>query len=106
MRKNPTEVQTLLSAHISPQTPAIVLNHEPSFQEQLTQAGVFLVVSGHTHNGQFWPGNFLARRIYKEYTYGLVSKGAFQSVTTNGVGTAILPMRTFNTGEIVLLHFI
>jgi predicted MPP superfamily phosphohydrolase len=104
-RKDPQEVETLLSSQLSSTTPSIVLNHEPSFHSELTNAGVFLVVSGHTHGGQFWPGILFARRVYKEYVYGLVQKGMFQSVTTNGIGTFGPRFRTFNTGEVVVLEF-
>jgi len=82
-----------------------VLNHEPVFQELLKQSGAFLVVSGHVHNGQFWPGTYVARPFYGKYTYGLQKLGDFTSITTGGAGTYGPPMRTFNTPEIVTILF-
>ncbi|MCX6703113.1 MAG: metallophosphoesterase [Candidatus Zambryskibacteria bacterium] len=105
-KKDPQEVENLLlEKGITKATPAIVINHEPSFQTELQNAGVFLNTSGHTHGGQLWPGIFIARRVYKEYVYGLVTKSSFNSITTNGIGTAGPRMRTFNRGEVVVIEF-
>lgn len=104
--KNNDEVKKLFTEKgISTTTPAMVINHEPSFQKVMQDAGVFLSVSGHTHGGQAWPGKYISQRVYGKYWYGLVKEGSFQSVTTNGVGTFGPRMRTFNTGEVVVLEF-
>lgn len=104
--KNNEEVQELLVKNgVSSSTPAIVINHEPSFQTILQNAGVFLSVSGHTHGGQVWPGKYLAQRVYGKYWYGLVTEGKYQSITTNGIGTFGPRMRTFNRGEVVVIEF-
>ncbi len=104
--KDPLEVEGILAREgITASNPAIVLNHEPIFHKELTDAGVFLVVSGHTHGGQVWPGNYIARRVYKEYVYGLVTKNGLNSITTNGIGTFGPRMRTFNRGEVVVIEF-
>lgn len=104
--KDGNEVAEVLAQEgVTASSPAIVLNHEPIFHKELTDAGVFLVVSGHTHGGQVWPGNYIARRVYKEYVYGLVSKNGLNSITTNGIGTFGPRMRTFNRGEVVVIEF-
>lgn len=104
--KDGTEVSRVLADKgVDKSRPAIVINHEPIFHKELALAGVFLVTSGHTHGGQLWPGNLIARRVYKEYVYGLVTKDGLQSVTTNGIGTFGPRMRTFNTGEVVVMEF-
>ncbi len=104
--KNNDEVALLLKEKgISTTTPAIVINHEPGFQSVMKDAGVFLNVSGHTHGGQAWPGKYISQRVYGQYWYGLVKDGLFQSVTTSGVGTFGPRMRTFNTGEVVVITF-
>jgi uncharacterized protein len=103
--KDTVDIEKVLSTNISKEKPAIVLNHEPLFQDLLKDKGVFLVVSGHTHGGQLWPGRYIAKRIYKEYLYGLVTSEYFNSITTSGVGTYGPRLRTFNTPEIVLIEF-
>ena len=85
--------------------PTILINHPPTFQQQALDKGVSLMVSGHTHNGQFWPLGYLVRAIYGRYTYGEYSFGALTGITTRGVGTAGPPMRLFNTPELVVITF-
>lgn len=105
-KKDNEEVTRLFKEKgITSANPAIVINHEPSFQAVMQNAGVFLNVSGHTHGGQLWPGKHIAQRVYGKYWYGLVTEGKYQSVTTNGIGTFGPRMRTFNRGEVVVIEF-
>lgn len=104
--KDGTEVAEVLAREsVEKSSPAIVINHEPIFHKELIDAGAFLVVSGHTHGGQVWPGKYIAQRVYGKYWYGLVQEGNFQSITTNGIGTFGPRMRTFNRGEVVVMEF-
>lgn len=66
--------------------------------------GINLQLSGHTHEGQIFPFNFLARLIYNGYDYGLHTLGDFSIYTTSGVGTWGPPMRTGTHSEIVNIH--
>jgi len=87
--------------------PTIALLHDPKNTDALLAAGVSLVVSGHTHCGQFFPINLLVKRIYKKHTYGVFEQdknGGGVSVTTCGVGTAMSPLRLGTNPEIVVLH--
>ena len=105
--KRMDEIEKLINENISPENPAIVLNHEPVFHDLLSKAGAFLVVSGHTHNGQFWPGNYITDFFfYKKFTYGLQNYGGLSSITTSGIGTYGPAIRTFNTPEIVIINFV
>jgi predicted MPP superfamily phosphohydrolase len=103
--KNADEVKKTIGENISPESPAIVLNHEPVFQNLLSDAGAFLVVSGHTHNGQFWPLKYGSKIFYGKFSYGLEKIGGLTSITTSGAGTWFAPLRTFNTPEIVVIEF-
>ena len=103
--KKMDEVEKVINENISIGHPSIVLNHEPVFHSLLSKAGAFLVVSGHTHNGQFWPGKYLSHMVYKKFNYGLQTFSDMNSITTSGVGTFGPPMRTFNTPEIVVIEF-
>lgn len=68
------------------------------------ESGVNLQLSGHTHNGQIFPFNYLVRFIYDGFGYGLRKDGDFSIYTTSGTGTWGPPMRTGNNSEIVLIN--
>ena len=85
--------------------PTILINHPPTFQKEVLRAGISLMLSGHTHNGQFWPLNYLVKGIYGKYTYGIATDETLTTITTKGVGTFGPPLRLFNTPEIILITF-
>ena len=86
-------------------SPSILINHPPNFHRAVADAGISLMVSGHTHNGQFWPINYLVRRMYGKYTYGMQPFESLTAITTSGVGTYGPPLRLFNTPELVRITF-
>ena len=88
-----------------PNIPSIVILHDPTNTAAVQRAGVSLVVSGHTHNGQFFPSTLLMRSMYKEFAYGKNVKGKTTSITTAGVGTTMPPFRLGANPEIVVLTF-
>ncbi len=90
---------------LNPTTSTILINHPPTFQKEILNYPIDLMVSGHTHNGQFWPMRYLVKRIYGKYTYGLQKDAALTTITTSGVGTFGPPLRLFNTPEIVVITF-
>lgn len=95
----------LKSINIDNTKPLILINHPPTFQPSAIEIGTDLMVSGHTHRGQFWPIRYLVRAIYGKYSYGINQDGTLTSITTSGVGTAGPPLRLFNTPELVILNF-
>ncbi len=88
----------------TPTKPSIVIMHDPKNNDILTATGVSLVVSGHTHCGQFWPFSILVKRLYKDKTYGVRQLGDQATLTTCGVGTAQAPFRLGNKPEIVVIE--
>jgi len=62
--------------------------------------GVDLQLSGHTHGGQIFPFNLLARSLYRGYHYGLKQINGFYIYTSCGTGTWGPPIRTANRSEI------
>jgi predicted MPP superfamily phosphohydrolase len=85
------------------QSPSIFLYHDPREVEQIAATGrVDLMLSGHTHNGQLWPYNFLVRWIYGIYGIGLHQVGEMTQFTTTGVGTWGPPIRTSGRPEVVI----
>jgi predicted MPP superfamily phosphohydrolase len=84
--------------------PSIVILHDPRNTPALQNAGVSLVVSGHTHKGQFFPANFIVRFIYKEFIYGMHMHKNTVSITTSGIGTMMMPIRIGTRAEIVRIR--
>ena len=85
--------------------PSVLLSHVPNRLPILLQAGVDLVVCGHTHSGQIFPFTWLTRRIFGAYTHGLHPFAALQVCTSSGVGVWGPPMRVGSSSEVVLLRF-
>jgi predicted MPP superfamily phosphohydrolase len=84
---------------------SILLTHAPDHPEVAEAAGVSLQLSGHTHLGQFVPWSWMARRIYRQFVYGLSRIGKMQVFTSSGAGTWGPPLRLGSNPEIVVLQF-
>jgi predicted MPP superfamily phosphohydrolase len=84
---------------------SILLTHAPDNPEIAEAAGVSLQLSGHTHLGQFIPWSWMARRIYRQFVYGLSRIGKMQVFTSSGAGTWGPPLRLGSNPEIVMLQF-
>lgn len=87
---------------VPPGQPVILLDHSPLGLAEARGQPVDLIVSGHTHNGQIFPGNLIVAQIY-ENAYGYKVYDALHSVVTSGVGTWGPPWRLASQSEIVLL---
>mgnify|MGYP003874139107 CR=1 FL=1 len=98
-------LQTLRKIGIEENKPSILLKHAPFAPAGAADAGISLMLSGHTHLGQQWPFNLITRQIFKEATYGRYSAGTMQGITTSGYGTWGPPQRIGTRSEIVLLKF-
>jgi len=84
---------------------SILLTHAPDRPEIAEAAGVSLQLSGHTHLGQFVPWSWMARRMYRQFVYGLSRIGKMQVFTSSGAGTWGPPLRLGSNPEIVVLEF-
>ena len=65
--------------------PVILLDHQPFRLDETAKEGVDLQLSGHTHNGQMWPLNYVTRMIY-ELSYGYKKIGNTQFIVSSGFG--------------------
>jgi predicted MPP superfamily phosphohydrolase len=83
---------------------SILLTHAPDHPEIAEAAGVSLQLSGHTHLGQFIPWSWMARRMYRQFVYGLSRIGKMQVFTSSGAGTWGPPLRLGSNPEIVMLE--
>ena len=86
--------------------PASFSTHAPDHPEVAEAAGYSLQLSGHTHVGQFIPWSWMARRVYRQFVYGLSRIGKMQVFTSSGAGTWGPPLRLGSNPEIVVLEFV
>jgi len=84
---------------------SVLLIHAPDHPEVAEAAGFSLQLSGHTHLGQFIPWSWMARRMYRQFVYGLSRLGNLQVFTSSGAGTWGPPLRLGSNPEIVMLEF-
>ena len=83
--------------------PSIILMHDPKNTPILADNNASLVLSGHTHAGQFFPFTLFIEKMYGKYTHGAIYTRDTASITSAGVGTAITPMRVGTIPEIIVL---
>lgn len=81
--------------------PVIVLNHQPYNLQEAVDAKVDLHLSGHTHNGQLWPFNYLIKSIF-ELSWGYLKKTDTHFYVSSGYGSWGPPVRTGNRPEVVV----
>ena len=98
-RKSPKE----LVKGLDQTKPIIVMDHQPKELEELEQVGVDLDLSGHTHNGQLFPGNIFTSLFWKN-SDGILKVGKMHSCVTSGVGIWGPDMRVGTDSEIMILH--
>jgi predicted MPP superfamily phosphohydrolase len=84
---------------------SILLTHAPDRPHIAEQEGISLQVSGHTHVGQFFTWTWMARRIYRQFVYGLSRIGKMLIYTSSGAGTWGPPLRLGSSPEIVFFQF-
>ncbi len=90
-----------LLAQIDSARPVIVMNHQPYHLQEVADAKVDLHLSGHTHNGQLWPFNYMTESIF-ELSWGLLQKGKTFFYVSSGYGSWGPPVRTSNRPEVVV----
>ena len=83
--------------------PIIILDHKPAELEEAENAGAALQISGHTHNGQLFPVNFIIDELYDQ-GWGIFQKGMTQYYISCGVGFWGPPIRTSSRPEILLIR--
>jgi predicted MPP superfamily phosphohydrolase len=88
-----------------PDDSILLVQHEHSDLYELDEYGVDLSVSGHTHDGQIFPGNIITK-ILTEQSYGMENWGDAIAVVTSGVGYYGPPIRVCTISEIVVIDLI
>lgn len=110
-RKDPQRIEKTNETRMEPQEflkgldksrPIIVIDHQPKQLKELSEAGADLDLSGHTHNGQVFPGNLFLRLMWKN-PCGVQKVGEMYSVVTSGAGYWGPGLRVGTHNEVVIL---
>ena len=93
---------TELLAEVNSAEPVILLDHRPSDIIEHSQLPIDLQVSGHTHNGQIFPANFIVSAINRlGYGHEVIGNGHF--VVSSGYGFWGIPFRLGSRSEVWLI---
>ena len=87
----------------------LLLSHKPEFFEIYVENDIDLVLSGHTHAGQFiipFVGGLIApgQGFFPELDSGLFEKDDTTMIISRGIGNSIIPLRINNRPEIILIE--
>ncbi|MGP3999922.1 metallophosphoesterase [Streptomyces sp. 8N706] len=81
---------------------SVLLAHQPVVIHDAVKHGVDLQLSGHTHGGQLWPGNYLAA-LANPTVAGLERYGDTQLYVTRGAGAWGPPVRVGAQSDITVV---
>jgi len=85
-----------------PTLPTILLYHSPVRTDEIASSGaVDLMLSGHTHNGQFFPVNMITDRLFR-VAYGQAEVEGMHLYVSSGAGTWGPPIRVGSASEVVI----
>ncbi len=94
---------TLNQFEINDDKPSILLHHLPKGLKEANKVGIGLQLSGHTHNGQMIPFNFLVKLMFP-YISGLYEYNGTKLYVSQGTGTWGPPMRLGSNCEVTLIR--
>jgi len=99
------DIADILSS-IETDLPIVVMDHNPARIEEYTSE-VDLILSGHTHKGQLFPGSLITHAMFSvDYGYRQKDADGPHVIVTSGAGTWGPPIRVGTNNEIVsiVLH--
>lgn len=82
---------------------AVLLAHQPVVIDDAVRHGVDLQLSGHTHGGQLWPGNYVAE-LANPTVAGLERYGDTQLYVSRGAGAWGPPVRVGAPSDITVVE--
>jgi predicted MPP superfamily phosphohydrolase len=86
-----------------PEQPLFLLDHQPYFPEEAAVCGIDLQISGHTHDGQLWPLNYIVGGMY-ELGHGYLKKKDTHLIVTSGLGIWGPQFRVGTQSELIILN--
>lgn len=89
----------------NPDKPVILMDHRPSGIHENTQLPIDLQVSGHTHNGQIFPANFIVKYL-NIVGYGHKKIQDTHVVVSSGYGFWGVPFRLGSQAEVWVIDLV
>ncbi len=83
--------------------PMILMDHQPFHLQEAQNNGIDLQISGHTHNGQFFPGSLFVKRMF-ELGHGYLKKGKTHYYVSSGLGIWGPQYRIGTQSELVVIN--
>ena len=103
VKNRPTTAQLLKGVNTA--LPVILMDHRPTEIEQHANLPIDIQLSGHAHNGQIFPANFIVKLIYRlSYGYEQINHGHF--FVTSGYGFWGVPMRLGSQSEVMIIDVV
>ena len=104
-RSREREAIGVLAADCDQSDYIVTLDHQPSDYENNREAGTDLLLSGHTHAGQFFPMNLLQHIIpFNDGVWGLYELGGdAKAIVTSGLAGWGFPIKTAGRAEYLII---
>lgn len=83
--------------------PILLLDHRPEEVKEASNSGVDLIMCGHTHKGQVFPGNLIVK-LTTDYSYGHYNVLGMDTIVSSGAGYWGPPCRVATNCEIVVIE--
>ncbi|RRN04583.1 metallophosphoesterase [Bibersteinia trehalosi] len=99
-RNRPTAEQILHNVNTA--LPIFLMDHRPTDIATHSQLPIDIQVSGHTHNGQIFPANFIVKMLNR-LSYGYEKIGLGHYFVTSGYGFWGVPMRLGSRSEVFII---
>ena len=96
--ENRKSIKELLD-NVDDNKPIIMLDHQPTSINEAELNNVDLLLSGHTHKGQLFPGNLITNKLFL-VDYGYLKVNDLNVIVSSGVGTWGPPIRICSESEI------
>ena len=95
-----------LTKNLDPSMPLFMISHEPDHLSDYNAHGVDIVLSGHTHAGQFFPLTIVQPFVWENY-WGMKMIDSMYSFVTSGIGVYGPDMRVGTNSEVMVIdvHF-
>jgi uncharacterized protein len=101
---DPRTIKSVLaSLHMKGGMPSVLLQHSPVGARYAAAHGIDLMIAGHTHRGQFFPGTLIAMAVFP-FTHGLYQRGPLQVFVSQGAGTFMSRVRLGTSNELNILR--
>jgi predicted MPP superfamily phosphohydrolase len=101
---DPRTIKSVLaSLRLKDGMPSVLLHHSPAGAQYAAAAGIDVMIAGHTHRGQFFPGTLVAGAVFP-FTHGLYRRGPLQVFVSQGAGTFMSRVRLGTSNELNILR--